>query len=50
MCSYLQNVKPSDVVLDAQGRSFEGALFLNDWVYSMNVGKKMIPLYGDVSD
>ena len=33
----MTTVKPSDVVLDVQGRCFDGTVYLNDWVYNLNI-------------
>ena len=36
--TYMQTLKKSDVVLDVNGTNFEGAIFINDWVYELKIG------------
>lgn len=37
----VQTLKKSDVVLDVNGTNFEAAIFINDWVYELKIGKFM---------
>ena len=39
LSSHSQTLKKSDVVLDVNGTSFEAAIFINDWVYELKIGK-----------
>ena len=32
-------LKPSDVFLDVNGKTFEATILINDWVYELNIGK-----------
>ncbi len=32
-------MKCSDVIIDLNGRHFEATIFINDWVYELNIGK-----------
>lgn len=32
-------MKRSDVIIDLNGKSFEASIFINDWVFDLNIGE-----------
>ena len=40
-CHQNFNMKSTDLILDVNQRTFEAALFINDWVYDLNLGKHL---------
>ena len=38
-CLQNLNMKSTDLILDVNQRTFEAALFINDWVYDLNLGE-----------
>lgn len=39
--SSYQSLQTSDVIVDLKERKFDAAIFLNDWVYELSIGKHM---------
>lgn len=35
---FIQALKTSDIVLDLDGKVFEAAIFISDWVFELNIG------------